>query len=72
MLCFSFHLDKSNCERTEGYSKLNDSESSFNNETRDVFMSSHYGSYAFVDNYSDKKPKKYINNKITKQVVSGF
>ena len=64
MLCFSCPLDKTNCERTEGYIRLNDSESSFNNETRDVFLSSQYGSYAFVDNYSDKKPRKCSENTV--------
>ena len=64
MLCFGCHLDKTNCERESGYVKLNDTESSFNNETREIFNSNQYGSFAFVDNYSDKKPKKYINNKI--------
>ena len=36
----------------------------FNNETREVFTSSQYGSYAFVDNYSDKKPRKYSENTV--------
>jgi len=64
MLCFSCHLDKSNCERTEGYVKLNDSESSFNNETRDIFTSTQYGSYAFVNNYGERKTK---NAEITEE-----
>ena len=62
MLCIGCHLDKTNCERVDGFVKLNDSESSFNNETREIFNSKHYGSYAFVDNYSDRR-----FNKKTKQ-----
>ena len=64
ILCIPCHLDKTNCERESGYVKLNDTESSFNNETREIFNSNQYGSFAFVDNYLDKKPKKYIDNKI--------
>ena len=35
-----------------------------NNETREIFNSKQYGSYAFVDNYSDRKTKKYMNNTV--------
>ena len=38
MLCIPCHLDKTNCERESGYVKLNDTESSFNNETREILI----------------------------------
>ena len=43
MLCIPCHLGKTNCERESGYVKLNDTESSFNNETREIFNSNQYG-----------------------------
>ena len=58
MLCIGCHLDKTNCEREDGYVKLKDTESSFNNETREIFNSKQYGSYAFVDNYGERLNKE--------------
>ena len=66
MLCIACHLDKTNCEREDGYVRLNDTESSFNDETREIFNSKQYGSFAFVDNHGSRRnnAKKYLNHKI--------
>ena len=53
ILCIACHIDKTNCENEKGYVKLSSTESSFNNETRNIFSSNQYGSYAFVDNFID-------------------
>ena len=54
MLCIPCHIDKTNSENEKGYKKVSDTESSFNKETRSIFTSKDYGSFAFVDNYVDE------------------
>ena len=59
ILCAGCHFEKTRQEQDDGYLKINDTESSFNNLTENIFNSSLCKTLAFIETLSKSIPDKY-------------
>ena len=59
VLCAGCHFDKTRQEQDEGYLKFNETESSFNIFTENIFNSSLSKSYSFIETVNKSIPDNY-------------